>query len=267
MLRVRRYGTSGDPVVLLHGGPGLPGYLAPVARALQDRWRVLEPFQRMREETPLTVALHVADLDEVIEEHCGTEPVALVGSSWGGTLGLSFAARRPERVRRLVLVGCGPLDLAGRKAASRNLESRLPREVKRRLAALNVTLAGERDEDRRDQLFRDSCDLLFPHYSHDPLTLDLEIAHCDHRGNRESWDDMIRLQHEGIVPAEFRDVRAPVVALHGDTDPHPPEVARAALHRLLPDLRFRLLERCGHFPWIERHARDEFFRLLEEALC
>jgi hypothetical protein len=32
------------------------------------------------------------------------------------------------------------------------------------------------------------------------------------------------------------------------------------------DFRLYILERCGHKPWIERHAADEFYRVLEREI-
>ncbi len=43
VMQIRTYGTSGPLVVVLHGGPGAPGYMAPVARGLADSFRVLFP--------------------------------------------------------------------------------------------------------------------------------------------------------------------------------------------------------------------------------
>jgi hypothetical protein len=34
MLSVRRYGCSGPPIIVLHGGPGASGHMAPVAHGL-----------------------------------------------------------------------------------------------------------------------------------------------------------------------------------------------------------------------------------------
>jgi hypothetical protein len=31
---------------------------------------------------------------------------------------------------------------------------------------------------------------------------------------------------------------------------------------VLPDFRFVLLEKCGHRPWIERNAAENFFKVL-----
>ena len=72
----REYGTAGPVVVLLHGGPGAAGYLAPVARELAGSFRVLEPFQRGSGGAPLTVARHVQDLLELIELRCAGAPPA-----------------------------------------------------------------------------------------------------------------------------------------------------------------------------------------------
>jgi pimeloyl-ACP methyl ester carboxylesterase len=81
-MRVRSYGTLGPQVVVLHGGPGAPGHMAPVARGLADSFRIIEPFQRGSGTEPLTVSRHVGDLHEVIQFRCGTGRPALVGSSW-----------------------------------------------------------------------------------------------------------------------------------------------------------------------------------------
>jgi len=38
------------------------------------------------------------------------------------------------------------------------------------------------------------------------------------------------------------------------------------LSQVLKNLRFILLEKCGHEPWTETYARDEFFRVLKKEL-
>jgi pimeloyl-ACP methyl ester carboxylesterase len=63
-----------------------------------------------------------------------------------------------------------------------------------------------------------------------------------------------------------RQISCPVVALHGDYDPHPADGVRGPLASVLSEFRFVLLERCGHMPWIERQARERFFEVLEEEL-
>jgi hypothetical protein len=41
---------------------------------------------------------------------------------------------------------------------------------------------------------------------------------------------------------------------------------REPLAAVFKDFRFVLLKHCGHAPWIERRARDDFFRVLRNEL-
>jgi hypothetical protein len=66
MLFVREHGTAGQFVITLHGGPGTPGGMLPVARRLADRYHVVEPCQRPSGDVPVTVAQHIQDLHELI---------------------------------------------------------------------------------------------------------------------------------------------------------------------------------------------------------
>jgi pimeloyl-ACP methyl ester carboxylesterase len=63
-----------------------------------------------------------------------------------------------------------------------------------------------------------------------------------------------------------RRIRCPVAAIRGDYDAHPPGGFRETLATVLKDFRFVLLKHCGHVPWIERRARDEFFRVPRNEL-
>ncbi len=77
---------------------------------------------------------------------------------------------------------------------------------------------------------------------------------------------MLRLQAEGTYPAAFGAIRVPVLMLHGAADPHPGRMIRAGLAPYLPQLEYRELDRCGHYPWLEKDARDEFYSVLREWL-
>src|SRR5262245_66229133 len=116
MLFVRIYGSSGPPVIVLHGGPGAAGHMAPVARGLADLYRVIEPFQRGSGRERLTVARHVADLHEVMTVCAEGGRPALLGASWGAMLALAYAAAHPASTGPLVLAGCGPFDPVARAA-------------------------------------------------------------------------------------------------------------------------------------------------------
>ncbi len=54
----------------------------------------------------------------------------------------------------------------------------------------------------------------------------------------------------------------PVVAIHGDGDPHSAEGIQEPLAANVKDFRMVMLEKCGHHLWCERHALETFYELL-----
>ncbi len=258
---VRVYGDAEASLMVLHGGPGAPGYLAPMCRYLATEHRVIEPFQRMRTDTAVTVAIHVEDLHRVIESVAGEQAVMLVGHSWGAMLALAYGAQHPECLGGLILVGCGTFDAASRRELQATVARRMSPDLKLRLSQLSRATS---DADVRMCV---TARLLEPLYSFDLLPHIDETEWYDSRGQRESWSDMLRLQQTGVYPAAFAAIQAPVLLLHGDADPHPGRRVASSLQAVLPRLEYVELPRCGHYPWWERHAREAFYRTLSDWLA
>jgi pimeloyl-ACP methyl ester carboxylesterase/GNAT superfamily N-acetyltransferase len=248
--------TRRPTVVLVHGGPGAPGSLAPLARDLARECRVVEPYQRRSGGQPLTVDRHVADLEEILNESCADARATVVGHSWGAMLALIHAAAHPGRIASLVLVGCGTFDREARAEFQARLDRRIDRALRERLERLE---AEEPDPDAR--LAR-TANLLLPAYSRDPTVSRLEGERCDARGHRETWSSYLELEARGFVPAAFAAIDVPVLMLHGADDPHPGATIRGSLERHLPRIEYRELARCGHYPWIERAVRPELLEVL-----
>lgn len=249
---------------MLHGGPGAPGGMAPLARLLSDYVRVIEPLQRRSGQLPLTVAQHVADLHEVLTDVA--QPVHLVGSSWGAMLALTYAARHRDGLRQVVLIGCGTFDELGRAEYQSRMKARTSPEDRIRLSYLDAQLAAQSDASRRDALFAQMGDVALANQSHALLTTEFEQLRADEQGHYETWEDAVRLQRTGIQPAEFANIDCPVLMLHGADDPHPGPMIRDSLAPVVRILRYHEFVKCGHMPWLERHARDEFLCVLQEAL-
>ncbi|MGE0572344.1 MAG: alpha/beta fold hydrolase [Dehalococcoidia bacterium] len=256
---MRRYGTAEHDVILLHGGPGAAGYMAPIARELSDEFQVLEPLQRRSGNVPLTVARHVEDLRAVVTECCARGAPAIVGSSWGAQLALAFAATHPTLTGPIVLVGPGTFTAASSAEFSRRLDDR--RSTATKAAFERVSTGVERDA----ALASEAEDLVGP-YSYEPISASLELAWVDAQGTEETWGNFVQLRDEGVYPEAFRAITVPVLMIHGDTDPHPGEMIRDSLLPVLPQLEYVELARCGHYPWLERFGRGPFFETLREWL-
>ena len=128
MQTVREYGSGEKTVVLVHGGPGAPGYMASLARDLEDEFHVFEPFQRGSGAEHLTVELHVNDLQQVIESRSEKTKPVVVGHSWGAMLALAHAAAYPDSLSALVLIGCGTFDADSRRQLELTRQERMQQD-------------------------------------------------------------------------------------------------------------------------------------------
>jgi pimeloyl-ACP methyl ester carboxylesterase len=201
----------------------------------------------------------VADLHEVINFYAGRCHPALLGASSGAMLALAYAATYPGSTGPLILVGCGTFDPAARAELQANIAKRMNDEIRARLKC-----ADQLDQDER---LKASVEAMMPIYSYDALASPHEEDKVDARAHHETWDDMMRLQAEGTYPATFAAIKVPILMVHGAFDPHPGRLIFAGLRPYLPQLEYRELECCGHYPWLERAAADTFFSLVREWLA
>jgi pimeloyl-ACP methyl ester carboxylesterase len=255
----RTYGKPPFSVALLHGGPGTAGGMAPLARELAKHRGVLEPLQ-----TAASIDGQVEELKVLLEQNAEL-PVTLVGHSWGAWLGCIFTVRHPRMVRKLILVSSGGFE---EKYAARTHETRLARlceedrvEVQRLLESFRKPPAGSEDGD-----FARLGELFFRADAFDPLPQEPPQVEFSLDIYKKVWGEATQLRKSGRLLEMAREITAPVVAIHGDYDPHPAEGVERPLSAVVRDFRFILLEKCGHKPWIERHARERFFEIMEGEL-
>ncbi len=259
-MNVRKYGKPPFRVAVLHGGPGAPGYMAPVARELGEVIGVLEPIQTRD-------SLH-GQIDELLDQltdHADT-PVTLIGSSWGAVLALFAAARGKQMIEKLILVGSAVFDEENSaRAEARRLE-RLDEKRRQRYETIMNDLERVPKKEQ-SRLLKEWGQILFDVDVYDPLTTDLEVLDVQYELHKRVWSDFVTLRDlPGYLKGEFSKIALPTVVIHGDYDPHPIEGIRPFLDDCLKKVRFHILPECGHYPWIERRARDRFFEILKAEL-
>src|ERR1700722_18402705 len=106
---------KGDPVLIIHGGPGLSqAYLQPQMEKLSEDAQVIFYDQRgcgksTGEINPETISLttYIEDI-EVIRKYFGWEKMSLLGHSWGGFLAMQYAILHPQSIRKLILLNTMP---------------------------------------------------------------------------------------------------------------------------------------------------------------
>jgi len=259
MNNLRTYGSAPFNVALIHGGPGAPGTMAPVARELSTDFGVLEPLQ-----TADTLAGQVQELRDVLTQHAAP-PLTLIGSSWGAMLGFILAARHPELVKKLIMVGSGVFEESAATDILDTRLKRLPATARFEVWELSRTLE-DTDDSQNDAAMTRLGEIFTQTDAFDPLTLDTEVISVDYSLHRSVWEEVVALRRSGELLALGRSIQCPVLALHGDHDPHPAEGIRRPLSTVEADFRLVLLGRCGHLPWIETQARDGFYRRLRAEI-
>ena len=257
---VRKHGADPFHVAVIHGGPGAPGSVAPLAQALSDACGILEPLQSAD-----SLEGQVQELREQLDEYA-TLPVTLIGWSWGAWLTLILAARYPEMVRKLILVGSGPFE---EKYAEGILETRMMRlTAGERTEALSLMddLNDSGCQDKDQKLARFGA-LFGKTDTYAPLNLETSSNACQGDVYERVWRDASAFRKSGRLLDAEKDLRCPVVAIHGDYDPHPAKGVQEPLGTLLHDFQFILLSQCGHEPWAEQYAREHFLNILRRELA
>jgi haloalkane dehalogenase len=101
----------GDPVLLLHGNPTWSFYYRRLITGLAPAYRVIAPDHigcGLSEKPPPSAYAYrlenrVADLEKLVQQVVPEGPLTLVVHDWGGMIGMAFALRHLDRIRRIVV--------------------------------------------------------------------------------------------------------------------------------------------------------------------
>ena len=257
MNHLRTYGNAPFNVAIIHGGPGASGEMAPVARELSLNVGVLEPLQ-----TANSVEGQVKELENVLGKY-GNPPLILIGFSWGAWLSYIFAAKYSLLVKKLIIIGSGPFE---EKYAAQIMETRLSHlnsdEKKEALALSSALDSGG----TKGNGFIRFGELMDKADAYDPLPHDSEVLSCSPEIYQQVWGEASKMRRSGELLKLGERIQCPVVAIHGDYDPHPTAGVKDPLNRVLKDFQFILLENCGHHPWLERQAKQNFYDTLRKEI-
>lgn len=114
---------DGEPVVMVHGNPSWSYYYRHVIKKLRDKYRCIAPdhIGMGLSDKPgdaqyqYTLDRRVADLEKLLDSLGITSNITLIVHDWGGMIGMTYAARYPERIARLVVLNTAAFRLPVRK--------------------------------------------------------------------------------------------------------------------------------------------------------
>jgi len=110
---------SGEPVVMVHGNPSWSFYYRNLVRALSKNYQCIVPDhigcglsdKPDDKDYEYTLKNRIDDLEALLASLQITENITLVVHDWGGMIGMGYAARYPERIKRLVILNTGAFHL------------------------------------------------------------------------------------------------------------------------------------------------------------
>ncbi len=260
MKNLRTYGSPPFKIAVLHGGPGAPGYMAPVAKELSESSGVLEPLQ-----TKDTINGQVEELYTILNEHTQL-PVVLIGHSWGGFLSIIFTSGYPELVSKLILISSGPFEEKYVSSIKQTRNSRLSETEKEEAKKIEIELNEPTASDKTELLVK-LGNLTSRADSYDPIPANSEVIEYQTEIHNKVWNEAVIMRKEGKFIEMIKNLTCPVSAIHGDYDPHPYEGVREPFSSYVKDFEFILLKKCGHYPWLEKHAKDDFYEVLKKTLA
>ncbi len=256
-------GPSGrPPVVLIHGGPGLPSdYLTPLM-ALADSGRGVVRYDQLgcgnsafvSEDDSLWVMDTFVDELEQVTEKLGLERFYLLGHSWGGWLALEYAIRRrPKALAGLVLAStCSSLPRFAE--VTRELKAQLPqatREVLDRHEEEGTTDSEEYFGAFMEYASRWLIRTDIPGHlmasverKNDDIYRIMQGPEWNVNGNLRDWD----------VTDRLGEIEVPVLVTSGRHDEMTPELIAPMVQRI-PHSEWVIFENSAHMAFIEETDR------------
>jgi len=241
----------GEPVVMLHGNPTWSylyrKFIPPIAAA--NRAIAVDHLGFGRSDKPLKILRlddHIRNFSELALD-LDLNNATLVMQDWGGPIGLGFATRHPERIKRLVIMNTWAFRIAAGTPLHPLLEQfRTPGIGEALVQGLNLFVegflpAGIHQPERRDPIVMAAYRAPFPDYnSRAPI---LSFPRDIPVGNDHPSAAVM-----GEIQDNLHKLRVPVLIVWGAHDIAIPwQLIQARWLRYFPDAKVHLLDTASHF--------------------
>ncbi len=258
----------GQPLLLMHGGPGGDHWTLLPFRRLADRFTLVFYDHRCNGRstgapvTSMTWENLTADAD-ALREKLGFEKWAVLGHSFGGYVALEYALRYPDSLSHLVLLDTGgegrwSLRNAPEVLAKWGFSPRTVRLARRwfngqvppRQFMLTLLRLG---------------DAYNPHTSLRQFARGMAAGEWRSKARPEALAFAAQYLFPGwSVMDRLGEITVPTLVMAGREDFIFPPECQAELAARIPDSRLRIIERAGHNPYSER--TDEVMEAVAEFI-
>ncbi|MCM1989334.1 alpha/beta fold hydrolase [Oceanirhabdus seepicola] len=262
MKNYRVYGNKPYNIILLHGGPGAPGSLSSLGKMLSVKYGLIEHLQESD-----SIDGQIKEIKEICDIH-DKEPFIIIGHSWGAWLGYLFAAKYPECVKKLILVGAGPFESKYINEMNDIRENRFTDQDREIISKQWEVLKSGNSEAEKKKAFGIMGKVISKIEIYRVLDDIKEEEITDYKPEAffKLMDEVNAMRKSGELLNKGKDIKCHVTAIHGDYDPHPFKGVEETLTNVVDDFKMIIIEKCGHYPWKEVHGRKQFLELLCDLL-
>ena len=103
---------QGEPILMVHGNPSWSFLYRDMIKAFRDTHRMIAPDhigcglsdKPAKTNFPYQLKNHIDNLEKLVKSLNLTQKITLVIHDWGGAIGMGFAVRNPEMIKRLVIL-------------------------------------------------------------------------------------------------------------------------------------------------------------------
>jgi proline iminopeptidase len=252
---------SGEPFVVLHGGPGMwHDELFPFFDDLASDHHLVFYDQRGNGKSSMdhitqgnfTVEWLVSDLEE-LRKAWGFDRINIVGHSWGGLLAMYYATEHPDRVTRLILIDPAPVNIDLVIESYKALVDRFAEDEWNHLEELYVSdtyLAG--DAATHNEAMRLSEGATFHVAEARETYFDLVAFDAVTARNMVAISGPARAMKLNVtVQEKLKNISCPTLIIHGEED-FIVAGAQELVHGLIPTSELVVIRESGHYPFIEQ---------------
>lgn len=246
-------------IVLFHGGPGSPGNMPTLQKQLAKNNPCLIVEQRKDSIHELLQDIHLQI------DFFSSEEVVIIGHSWGAWLSAIYAATYPKKVKKLIQIGCGPLEQKYLEEIHRRRISRLdPAQQESYLSSIGNL--GSYDI-LRSKLALQTLKHLTDTSDHFEVQTKFDFSPpVDIQHFKVLSKEISGLRKSGALVNYYKEINCPILFLHGNYDPHPIEGITEPLSAAKVSYKMIPIKKCGHEPWMERKAAPKFYEKLNAEL-
>lgn len=252
---------EGEPLVVLHGGPGLShDYFLPHLLPLAKRFQLIFFDQRAQGQSSMTldssqisIQTMVDDI-EGIRQAFGLKKIHLLAHSWGGLLAIHYAAQHSESLQSLILVDVVPLNTQQfQKEMQENIRAKTTRQDSLDRAKL-MTSEGIKKGDVK--VFEELMLLNFKSSAYNRANI--RHLHLNLSPNFLESNRLLRYLGKDAFDYDLtgtaKRIGAPTLIIHGKSDLLP-LASDLEIERTIPNASLRQLMKSGHFPFLEEQEK------------